>query len=131
MVAVAASDVALADALAAVHVASLVLVSSLQVAAAHLAAVRVLFRKVPVAVLALVATATFDEALAVALAGLDATRRVGTGVANAVVQRAAGITVARQTDVRVVNGLGRVLRIKLRFSYFDGRTDGRARGITW
>ena len=109
LVTVPSGDVAFAHALAAVHVAALVLVSAQQMAAALLASVLVLFRKVPESVLALVAATTFHVALAVALAGHQTVLRIVARVADSVVQRSARIAVARKTNVRIGQQFIRIL----------------------
>jgi len=86
LVAVTASHVAFADAFSTVDVAALIFVSAQQITAAHLATVWVLLGEVPVSVLTLVTTATFHETFAVTLTGLDATRRIGASIADAIIQ---------------------------------------------
>ena len=71
-VAVTASDVALANALATVHIAALVLVSAHRVTAALLATVRVVFGKIPITRKALVASASRHVTLTMTLTGLGA-----------------------------------------------------------
>lgn len=110
LVAVAPGHVALARALAAVHVAALVLVRAEQVARARLAAVRVLLGEVPEAVPALVAPAALHVRLAVALPRLDPARRVRAGVADPVVERTARVAIARNANLWVLDGFRGVLR---------------------
>jgi hypothetical protein len=71
-IAIAASDVALANALATVHVATLVLVSAHRVTAALLATIRVILGEIPVTRKTLVASATRDVTFTMTLAGLGA-----------------------------------------------------------
>lgn len=95
LVTVTSGDVSLARALAIIHITTLIVDCSENVASAALTTGGVVLGEVPEAVLADVAPATLDVGLAMAASRHEAVFVARDGITDAAVQRSVGVAVAR------------------------------------
>jgi hypothetical protein len=103
LVTVTSGDVSLARALAIIHITTLIVDCSENVASAALTTGGVVLGEVPEAVLADVAPATLDVGLAMAASRHEAVFGARDGITDAAVQRSVGVAVARSAHFGVLN----------------------------